>query len=71
MHLLDTSPECIRAKEIRAVQMRAQHLPTARPRRNAERSAARNDENLTYSASAIDSRTTGRCASAGCLKWSD
>lgn len=26
---------------------------------------------LTYTASAIDGRMTGRCSSADCLKWSD
>jgi len=27
--------------------------------------------NLNYTASAIDGRTTGRCSTAGCVKWSD
>ncbi len=27
--------------------------------------------NLTYTASAIDGRTTGRCSSVGCVNWSD
>lgn len=26
---------------------------------------------LTYSASAVDGRTTGRCSSANCIKWTD
>lgn len=26
---------------------------------------------LTYSASAIDGRTTGQCSSAGCITWRD
>lgn len=26
---------------------------------------------LTYTASAVDGRMTGRCSSADCLKWSD
>ena len=26
---------------------------------------------LTYTASSIDGRTTGRCSSAGCISWSE
>lgn len=26
---------------------------------------------LTYTASAIDGRTSGRCSSAGCIRWSE
>jgi len=26
---------------------------------------------LTYTASSIDGRTTGRCSSAGCINWSE
>jgi hypothetical protein len=26
---------------------------------------------LTYSASAVDGRTTGRCSSANCIQWKD
>lgn len=61
------------ARAIAAV--RAQHCqpPTYRPA-SAVRGTircARCGGNLTYTASAIDGRTTGRCSSAGCIRWSE
>lgn len=56
-------------------QVRQQHCqpPTFRPAETARGTirctACRG--NLTYTASAVDGRTTGRCSTAGCLKWSD
>lgn len=47
--------------------------PTYRPAETARGTirCTRCCGNLTYSASAGDGRTTGRCSSANCIKWTD
>lgn len=56
-------------------EVRRQHCapPHFRPAQTTQGTIRRTKcgGNLTYTASAIDGRTTGRCSSVGCVNWSD
>lgn len=56
-------------------EVRSQHCkpPTFRPAETARGTirCTRCGGNLTFTASAIDGRTSGRCSSSGCIKWTD